>query len=83
MSAEAPGLPELTDVQSWLGLAIAVVLLASFGLAPVVRYTLVAVIFYVLVVNADRLAPQIARFNRSLAASVQSNEAGPGIPAPR
>lgn len=80
MSTEAAGLPELTDVQSWLGLAIAVVLLASFGMADVVRYTLIAVILYVLLVNSDRLAPQIARWNRSLAASIASNEAGPGFP---
>lgn len=56
------------QAQAWLGLAIAVVLLSAAGpaMARAVRYTLLAVILYVALTNADRFAPAITRFNRSL-----------------
>lgn len=55
------------DPMAWIGLAIALVVLAQYGLAAPIRYTLVLVIAYVLLTNADRLAPQVTRFNRALA----------------
>lgn len=58
----------LSDAQAWLGLAIALVLVASAGPGPAafVRYSLLAVILYVLLLNADRIRPAVARFNASL-----------------
>lgn len=47
---------------AWIGLAIAVVALNDFGWGPFIRYTLLAVIAYGLLVNIERLEPLIDRF---------------------
>lgn len=58
-----------TDPLAWVGLAFALVLLGSFGLARPVRLTLYAVILYVLLVNAEALAPALRRFTDALRSS--------------
>ncbi len=51
----------------WIGLAVAVVVLSDYPTtAPLVRYTLLAVIAYVLLANAERFGPPIARWVVSL-----------------
>lgn len=55
-----------TDPLAWVGLAIALVLVSSFGLAEPVRLTLLAVIAYVLLANATALAPAVNRFTTAL-----------------
>jgi hypothetical protein len=54
------------DPAAWLGLAIALVVLANFGLADPIRYTLIAVILLVLLRHASALAPALDRFTRAL-----------------
>lgn len=58
-----------TDPLAWLGLAIALVAATSFGLAQPIKLTLYAVILYVLLTNADQLAPAYTRFVRALRSS--------------
>jgi len=67
-----------TDPLAWAGLGIALVVLASFGLAQPVRLTLFAVILYVLLTNADALAPAWARLARALRTSSPTAPAGGG-----
>lgn len=67
-----------TDPLAWVGLAIALVLVSSFGLAQPVRLTLWAVILYVLLANADKLAPGLDRFARALGRSASSPGGGGG-----
>ncbi len=51
----------------WIGLAIAVVVLGDYATtAPLIRYTLLAVIAYVLLANAERFGPPLARWVASL-----------------
>ncbi len=53
----------------WMGLAIAVVVLNGYpGTAPVVRYTLLAVIAYVLLTNADALSGPLGRWVADISA---------------
>ena len=52
---------------AWIGLGIAVVVLSDYPTtAPLVRYTLLAVIAYVLLANAQRFGPEISRWVASL-----------------
>lgn len=54
-------------VVSWLGLAIAVVVLSEYpALGPAVRYTLLAIIAYVLLTRAQLFGPPIARWVEGL-----------------
>lgn len=55
-----------TDPLAWLGLAIALVLVSSFGMAQPVRLTLLAVIAYVLLANAAAVAPALDRLTTAL-----------------
>ena len=50
------------EVLAWLGLAIAVVLLQSFGWGKLARYTLLAVIFYGLLTNIEKFGPLVDRW---------------------
>lgn len=56
------------DPRAWVGLALALVALSSFGLAQPIRLTLYAVILYVLLTNAQALAPALERFTAALRA---------------
>lgn len=71
--ADGPG-----DALAWLGLGIALVAASSFGLADPIRWTLYAVILYVLLVNAERIAPALDRLNRALADRRASSPGGAG-----
>jgi hypothetical protein len=62
-----------TDPIAWVGLAAAVVALASWGLAEPVRLTLWALVLYTLLVNAGAIAPALER----LAAALRVSGAAP------
>ena len=50
-------------ILSWLGLGVAAVVLNEYpGAGPFVRYTLLAIIAYVLLTNAEVFGPPIARW---------------------
>lgn len=62
---------------SWLGLAIAVVVLADYPSAgPLVRYTLMAVVAYVLLTNTQTIAPVVERWVAGLGPTVATREYG-------
>jgi len=63
-------------ILSWLGLGIAVVVLNDQpDLAPFVRYTLLAIIAYVLLTNAEVFGPPIQRWVARLSARSSLNPA--------
>lgn len=61
---------ESDAVLSWLGLAIALVVLQEFGLGTFARYTLIAVIIYAVLTNVPRVSALFDRFERGIAAGV-------------
>lgn len=65
-----------TDPLAWVGLGIALVVLASFGLAQPIRLTLYAIVLYVLLTNANALAPAFDRLARALRTSAPRAGAG-------
>jgi hypothetical protein len=62
---------------SWLGLAIAIVVLNDFGLGKFARYTLLAVIAYGLLTNVERLQGVGNKFVNGL--SLRRGSFGPGL----
>lgn len=72
--------PESGWFLGWLGLAIAVVVLSDYpAIAPVLRYTLLALIAYVALANAARFGPPLARW----VDSISRPAVGQGESAPR
>jgi hypothetical protein len=51
---------------AWLGLGLVLVVLAQFGLAEPIRYSLIAVLLFVLLTEADKLAPALNRLALAL-----------------
>lgn len=66
------------DPMAWIGAAFALVVLANFGLADPIRYTLIAVILLVLLRNGRAIATATDRFIAALGG--RSSDPRPGGP---
>lgn len=69
------------NVYAWVGFGIALAALAALGgpkLAGVIRLSLLSVILYVFLANADALGPALDRLNRALRFPTTSNTTAAG-----
>lgn len=65
-------MPAFSAFQSWIGLAVAVLVLSKVkALNEPLRLTLLLVIVYVVLMNIDQLSPQVERFTSSLNSAVR------------